>query len=126
MTPIQQQFQILKDQYEGASLQPLPSGAFLITIPDYKIPEGWSHDKVKIKFIVPIGYPLAKPDCFWVDPQQLRLSGGAMPQNSNIQSIPEVNENHLWFSWHIAKWNPNRDSLSSYIKVIEARLRELR
>lgn len=122
MTPLQQQFEILKMEYEEATLLQLPTGAHLVSIPRVPLPGGWNKGEVTVKFIAPVGYPLARPDCFWSD-VDLRLSTGAMPQNSAINVIPEANESSLWFSWHVSQWNPNRDSLSTFTKVIENRFK---
>jgi len=125
MTPFQQQFSILKGVYGNAFTQDLPSGAVIIVLPDFPLPGGWSQNRTEIRFVAPVGFPLAKPDCFWADPN-LRLNGGAMPQSSNLTPIPETTEPRLWFSWHTAQWNPNRDNLMTYLRVIEKRLQEIR
>jgi hypothetical protein len=39
--------------------------------------------------------------------------------------IPETAESGLWFSWHLQGWNPNRDTLSSWMNTIADRLRRL-
>ena len=125
MTPLEAQFEILKVSYPAATLTKLPSGAAIIRIPNVPVPAGWSKTHVTVRFLAPVGYPMATPDCFWVDPD-LRLGNGGMPQGSNMNPMPEVNEPLLWFSWHVGKWNPNRDNLVSYTKVIESRLKEAR
>lgn len=122
MTPLQQQFEILKMECAEATLMQLPTGAYLVSVPRLPLPVGWNKGGVTVKFIAPVGYPLARPDCFWCD-VDLRLSSGTMPQNTAINIIPETNENALWFSWHVSQWNPNRDSLSTYTKVIEGRFK---
>jgi hypothetical protein len=122
MTPFQQQFEILINDYPNAIYQQLPSGAILVIVPNFCLSPGWTQSATTIKFLAPVGYPFARPDCFWAD-DQLRLANGGMPQNSNITLIPETNYNQLWFSWHVAQWNPNRDNLSTYIKVIQNRFK---
>ena len=128
MTPLEVQFEILKSEFPTAHIQKLPSGAALIWISDFPLVNGWRPDKTVIKFLAPVGYPFAKPDCFWTS-QEVRLKNGAMPQNSAINFIPEnpqINEMNLWFSWHAGQWNPNRDNLSTYVHVIENRFRDPR
>lgn len=125
MTLLEEQFEILKREFPDATLRQLPSGAALISIPNFNLISGWSHEKTSVKFLAPVGFPFAKPDCFWLNPE-VRLRTGVLPQSSNISPIPEVNENHLWFSWHVGQWNPNRDNLLTYVRVIENRLREPR
>lgn len=125
MTPLQEQFEILKTYYPNATSEALPSGAVLIVIPDFPLPEGWSHNTTQVKFLAPIGYPFAKPDCFWAH-SELRLKSSAMPASANISPIPEISQSHLWFSWHVGQWNPSRDSLLTYVRVIETRLKDPR
>ena len=66
---------------------------------------------------------MARPDCFWAD-SGLRLANGSLPQASNVQAIPETGDTGLWFSWHVQHWDPNRDSLITYIQVIRSRFKE--
>lgn len=101
----------------------LPSGAQLIEVRDYLLPQGWSRDRVTILFLAPAGYPAAQPDCFWLSEPQFRLAGGATPQATNDNNpIPEVGLRGTWFSWHVQSWNPNTDNLLIYFRVIEQRL----
>jgi hypothetical protein len=128
MTPIEQQLADLQTIHGGASLSPqLPTGAYLVTIPDVRLPAGWSHPVVTILFLAPPGYPSAQPDCFWVEPTGIRLAGGGTPQGTNDSNpIPSVGQRGTWFSWHIQHWNPNHDSLVTYFKVVMQRLRTVK
>lgn len=125
MTPIEEQFEILLGQETQANLQKLPDGAHLIMVPSIKLPSGWSKSIVDVKFIAPVGYPFAKPDCFWAD-IDLRLANGNLPMNAQQNAIPHLGTMHLWFSWHVASWNPNVDSLITYVFVIKRRLSDPR
>ena len=90
MTPLEQQFEILRGQCAGATLNQLPDGAHLITIPAYPLPDGWSKQVTEIKFIAPVGYPFARPDCFWTD-ADLKLKSGGVPINTGGQNpIPHI------------------------------------
>jgi hypothetical protein len=93
-------------------------------MPNVLLPAGWNKAMTVIRFLVPTGYPYAQPDCFWTD-IDLRLNGERVPQNSIVGNvIPEDGGCGLWFSWHLTTpWNPNRDTLSSWINVINDRLR---
>ena len=125
MIPLDAQFAVLREAYPNADLTKLPNGAAIITLPDVPLPPGWSKQSLKVRFLAPIDYPMATPDCFWVD-ADLRLSNGGMPHATNMQPIPDTNESLLWVSWHVGKWNPNRDNLATYAKVVERRLKEVR
>jgi hypothetical protein len=125
MTPLQQQFEKLKREHRTAACEVLSSGAAMITIRDFPLPSGWSHSSTLMKFVAPVGYPLAKPDFFWTSPE-LRLRDGALPQAAVPMPMPESNgELQLRFSWHMSEWNPNRDDLVTFVRVIERRLQNL-
>ena len=130
MNPIiEEQLKVLQKNYPDASAKPLPSGAHLITVPDVKLPDGWNRQTVAILFLAPPGYPAGQPDCFWADPIEepgaLRFGAekNQTPQASNDSNpIPEVGPRGTWFSWHLQSWDPNRDSLLTYLNVIKQRL----
>lgn len=103
----------------------LPDGTALVTVPCVSLPPGWSQEVTSLRFLVPVGYPLGKPDCFWAD-ETLRLRSGTLPQSANSQPLPHGQGTGVWFSWHVSSWNPNRDSLLTYVRVIERRLAEAR
>lgn len=119
---LDEQLSVLQIEYAGAEKHPLPDGSHVITVPGISLPEGWSTSNTTAKFLVLAAYPHAKPDCFWVDPS-LRLKSGAQPQNTNTQQIPGTSHTWLWFSWHATQWNPNRDTLTTYVNVIRERLK---
>jgi hypothetical protein len=125
MNPIvAEQLALLRKNYPEASATPLATGAHLITIPNVAIPAGWDRQITTILFVAPPGYPAAQPDCFWVEPGQMRLANQGTPQGSNDSNpIPAVVplRQLTWFSWHVQSWNPNTDSLRTYLKVIVKR-----
>jgi hypothetical protein len=125
MTPIEQQFAALKSEHPAAKLTRLSSGAHLVEVPGFRLPQGWNRGDGTILFLAPPGYPGAQPDCFWVEPEGLRLATGGTPQNTNDSNpIPglEPRRQATWFSWHVQTWNPNNDSLLTYLNIITQRL----
>jgi len=123
MSLLDDQLKFFQEEFPTASLTPLQDGSHVVTVPGVKLPVGWSQPQTTVKFLLLANYPHSVPDCFWVEPH-IRLANGALPQNSNTQAIPGTNETWLWFSWHASRWNPNRDTLSTYMNVIAVRLRE--
>jgi hypothetical protein len=126
---LQDQFVRLKTRYGGATLEALPSGAALVTIPDFPLPAGWTANATQVRFLVPVGYPGPFPDCFWAT-SGLRLANGQLPTNANDPNpIPETGHQDLWFSWHIVdaaqNWNPSRDDLMTYVSIIALRFERL-
>ena len=124
MSILEEQLKRLQEHFPEATLQALPGSQFLVVVPDFKIPAGWSKSPITIKFLVPTGYPMEKPDCFWTD-HDLRLLRGDLPRSSGQNPIPHVGGAHLWFSWHLEAWNPNADSLLTYVHVIRKRFAEV-
>lgn len=120
------QLEQLRERFGDVQSRPMASGTTLVIVPDVRLPEGWSKASTAIRFLVPPGYPFAQLDCFWAD-AELRLAQGATPQNSAPNSIPETVEPGLWFSWHLTTpWNPNRDTLSTWMNVVLERMRQVR
>jgi hypothetical protein len=105
--------------YPGAAIQEAEDGTHIISA---RLPlrAGWNAASTLVRFLVPIPFPAAQPDCFYADPG-LRLANGAMPANAGLQ--PLAGEQLLWFSWHVASWNPAKDSLLGYVRFIAERLR---
>jgi hypothetical protein len=129
MNPIvEQQLALLREQHNDVFATLLPSGAHLITVPNVKLPTGWNRQATAVLFLTPPGYPSAQPDCFWVEPGQFRLANEGTPQGSNDSNpIPELvpPRQFTWFSWHLQGWNPNRDSLITFVNVIMKRFESL-
>lgn len=124
MGPLDKQMAVLADRFAGAAHHSMPSGAGLVTVPGVRLPEGWSKPETSVRFVVSPGYPFAALDCFWAD-ADLRLANGQVPQNANIMAVGELAEQGLWFSWHLAHgWDPNRDTLSSWMNTVTDRFRK--
>lgn len=125
MTPLEEQFAALRERYSEASLTQHPDGSATVVIPNVSLPEGWEPRQTTVRFIVPVGYPQSRPDCFWTD-APLRLSGGRVPQNTGANPLPHGPPGPLWFSWHVQSWSPNFDTLLTYLNVISKRFQEQR
>ncbi len=123
---IDDQFSVLLEAYTDADMQHLSDGSHVVTVPNVQLPSGWSTPNTTIKFLAPPVYPHGRPDCFWTD-QALRLLNGALPQNTNVQPIPGTgtSDTWLWFSWHSTHWNPNRDTLTTYMNIIRDRFKKV-
>lgn len=79
-----------------------------VIIRHFPLPPGWNKSETAVLFFVPSGYPSMAPDCFYADPD-LRLAGGGMPSNSNINTA--LDRQWLWFSYHVrsGSWKPDLD-----------------
>lgn len=123
MTPLEEQFEILRTEFPRAGLERLPDGSNVVVIPGFPLPPGWSKTETELMFVAPVGYPFSRPDCFWTE-SDLRLAGGGVPKNTGTNPIPNQTSPHLWFSWHVAAWNPNSDNLLTYLHVIDRRFED--
>ncbi len=99
-----------------------------VMIPDYPLPEGYNRKAAKLMFLIPVTYPLSGPDCFYVD-VGLRLTNGNMPSNYNEHMDVPVGGSWGYFSWHPEIWQAadeirGGDSLLTFIKAVNLRLRE--
>lgn len=121
------QFDKLRVRYPNAEIEELPSGAALVTLPDFPFPQGWSVNSSTVRFLVPVGYPGPRLDCFWTE-SGVRLANGAQPQNSqDPHPIPETPWSGLWFSWHTENeaWNPIKNTMSTWAGMIVTRMEKL-
>jgi hypothetical protein len=123
MGPIEMHLDRLRQREPQMLVRPLPDGSRLVSIPQVALPPGWNKSHTSVHLLAPQGYPFAQPDCFWADPD-LRLSSGAVPQNSGLTTpIPHLpGDLALWFSWHLQTWNAARDDLVTWLSVIRQRL----
>jgi hypothetical protein len=125
MTILEKQAAQLRLRFNDMDIVALGSGTSLVTLPAVSLPSGWSKPVSTLRFLVPAGYPFAALDCFWAD-DDLRLANGQLPQSAGCGNvIPEAGIAGLWFSWHLAgPWNPNRDTLSSWVNSMIDRMRQ--
>ena len=100
----------------------LPDGSVIVTT-TMTLPAGWNKAQTQVWFVLPVAFPNAQPDCFFAD-YDLRLANGAQPVNSGFQALDA--HQLLWFSWHLASWNPARDNVDTYVRFIERRFADVR
>lgn len=128
MTPmLEAHFARLKARYRAATATDVPGGAVLIAVPDTPVGPGWSAVAATIRFLAPNGYPVAAPDCFWVEPN-LMLAGGLLPKNSQINNaIAGAGITGHWFSWHVegGRWSANCHDLLTWLTLCLKRLQHL-
>lgn len=125
----------LRTKWPQSHYCPGKHGDYLIIVPGVLLPKGYRETICTILFIVPPGFPGARPDHFFTD-IEIRLASGAIPK-ATVIAHPEGRGNFchpswpqwsrsMWWSWHLQMWNPNRDGLYTYMKVITQRLNPAR
>lgn len=90
----------------------------------FPLGEGFSKSSSDLLLRIPLPYPDAGPDMFWLD-MSVTLANGAIPQAA--EQIETYN-GRSWrrFSWHRAAWNPLIDNIHGYLEFVRRRLREKR
>ena len=122
---VNQHFERLLKRHVDAEIAANADGSFTVTVPDVPTGKGWNLTKVAVAFVVPAGYPLAAPDCFWAEPG-LALEHGGPPQNTGQNPGPNSPNGWLWFSWHPSTWNANSSNMETYLNVIRRRFADAR
>ena len=115
------QLDALKEEYPEAHWEEVVGGGGMVRVivPGFPLPSGWSAEKATVHFILPVGYPIARPDCFWTT-ELLRLAGGRTPMGTGTNQMPGSSESLLWFSWHVDAWDSKADVLR-WMKIIKQR-----
>lgn len=117
---VEEHFTRLKERFRDAAMVSNADGSWTVTVPEVPLKAGWNRTATDVAFLVPAGYPLASPDCFWVAPG-LALAHGGPPKNTGFNGAPNVPPDWLWFSWHPSRWDPQQATLETYINVIRQR-----
>lgn len=122
--PTDGQVEQLQEQFPDATEERLDDGRSLVTIPAFPLPLGWNQAATETRLVMPLGYPVAKPDCFYAE-RGLRLVDGSMPRNAKEMAVPEFDgDTWLWFSWHLVTWKAGRDGYLTFVRVVEQRFAE--
>lgn len=135
----------LRSKWEQAHYQVHKSGAHLIVVPGFLLPKGYNCTIATVLFVAPAGFPAARPDHFFTHtaPVELALdppgeefawdSDGNYtrrywhPKYTNAHNQPHPFDNwggegFLWWSWHLQMWNPNTDTLMTYMNAVRSRI----
>lgn len=87
-----------------------------IIIQDYAFPEAYHPRQASLLIIIPAGYPNAKPDMFWTNPD-IRMINGSWPKSSEVhQDFQGMN----WQRWsrHLNNWRSGVDNLKTYMASV--------
>lgn len=114
-----------RQKYSNVSLTAVGNGTFLVRIEGFVLPSGWKPKTTNVYFLIPVGYPIARPDTFWTE-ATVSLESGAPLTNTGNNQPPGVPAGLKWFSWHPGSWNPNRDNLLTWVEMIRRRFEDRR
>lgn len=92
-----------------------------VVLRDVALPAGYSVAKADVLIKVPVAFPDARPDMFWVRPP-LKLASGAEPQATSLENIG--NESWQRYSWHLQPngWHAGTSRLRDFVRAVLARL----
>ena len=110
----------LREAGTECELQDSSDGHFHLVITNIDVPPAYSRNQVKVLIRIPQSYPNGRLDMFWID-EPFTLVSGATPEKADV--IEQFN-GVSWrrFSWHLTKWNPATDNLSTYAEFVKRRL----
>lgn len=114
-----------RQRYSNASLTPVGNGTLLVKLTGFVLPTGWKPRTTNVYFLIPVGYPVARPDTFWTE-ADVFLESGAPAMNTGNNQQPGVPSGLKWFSWHPGSWNANRDNLLTWVEMIRRRFEDRR
>lgn len=78
------------------------------------LPPGWQGQDPRIAAAVPLNFPEAKPDGFWITCPTVQPNGGQMgPQRE------EGGRQWAKVCWQVQVWDPARERLWRYMKAME-------
>lgn len=98
------------------------AGMTNLVLKGFPVPPGLSTDKVDLLLRLPLGFPDAAPDMFWVSPALTTTAGVTIPGTE----LPETHVGRTWQRWsrHIAQqWRPGVDNLETYLAYVRRCLR---
>ncbi len=109
-------------------------GAHLIVVPSVKLPSSHDASICTVLFVAPPGFPGSVPSDFFTD-IDLRLMKGEPFDPWPTHTLPSFHTNaetllrncpqwmHCqWWKWRLQAWNPNSDTLYTYMQTIRRRL----
>jgi hypothetical protein len=98
------------------------NGAVCVIIRGYQLPPPYTPNQADLLIELPAGYPNAKPDMFWTNPD-VKLPSGTWPRSADVH---ENKCGQTWQRWsrHFPgdRWRPGTDSLRTYLAAIRAEL----
>ncbi len=143
---IEQQIQQLRGKWPQAQIEVSERyGWHLITIPNFKLPEGYNRTHCTLMFELPVGYPYAKPERFFTD-KGIRFDPAIKdrpvwrpdddgfapwhyhPYYTNESNCPRAFGDKyppgsvMWWGWVPQAWDRRTCTILTYARVCQQRL----
>ena len=100
-----------------------PSGALLLVIPDWSVPDGYKVPKATLVLVIPQGYPDTQIDMAYFSPALARKDGKPI---NNLSSVTWSIGTFQQWSRHRTNqnpWRPGVDDISTHLSLVDDWLR---
>jgi hypothetical protein len=111
----------IRIEFGACDVRPQPDGSVVLVIGPVPLGSGWGRTESRIFLVVPPGYPEQRPQGFFAD-GGLTLVGGAQAKCSGQTNI--AGEPATSFCWNPQLWDPAKDDLWKYAKLMAERFDE--
>ncbi len=103
---------------------PDPEG-YLITIPDFHLPEGFNAETTTLRFIVPSNFPSSRPfRGIFVDDELRFCDGSHLPQSGWV-SVSTLDFPVLWMNLKLWDWDRENHDALTFVRVIRNSLMDI-
>lgn len=90
-----------------------------LVIYDYQLPQGYTHQSVRLALEVPVGYPSTQIDMFYLYPAVGLTNGAAIPC-VEATAVIDSNAFQRWSRHRTVKpWNPATDNVITQLALVE-------
>jgi hypothetical protein len=111
----------IRTEFGSCDVRSQPDGSVVLVIGPVALNSGWGRPESRIFIVVPPGYPEQRPQGFFAD-GGLTLAGGAQAKGSGQTHV--VGEPATSFCWNPQLWDPSKDDLWKYAKLMAERFDE--
>jgi hypothetical protein len=111
----------IRAEFGACDARPQADGSVVLVIGPVALNSGWGPTESRIFLVVPPGYPDQRPQGFFAD-GGLTLAGGGQAKCSGQANI--AGETATSFCWNPELWDPNKDDLWKYAKLMAERFDE--
>jgi hypothetical protein len=118
---IETEVEKIRAEFGACDVRPQPDGSVVLVIGPVALDSGWGRAESRIFLVVPPGYPEQRPQGFFAD-GGLTLAGGAQAKCSGQTVI--AGEAVTTFCWNPQLWDPAKDDLWKYAKLMAERFDE--
>jgi multiubiquitin len=111
----------LHAEFGSCDVRPQPDGSVVLALGPVSLKSGWGRGESRIFLVVPPGYPEQRPQGFFAE-GGLTLAGGAPAKCSGQANVG--GDAVTSFCWNPELWDPSKDDLWKYAKLMAERFDE--